>query len=197
MADINSNPVRGLLVGGAILVWIVGLLWVLNRKDIVSPRPDGANDYAARDASDPTHVPPAWSEAEVSEIVVEVGPGEEELARTARLAAFPTLPAAVPEGSVEDHEDRGPPTYSVWFESERDIGVCKITYEGGSKTANLHVATRLPEGKLSFSYRCGKYSGRASIDVMPKRVNGVLFCKDPDGVMVQQVRSKESRCGSR
>lgn len=179
------------------MVWVVGLLWVLNRKGVVmTSRPDSAPDYALNDTSDPVNARRAWNEDEepVSEIVIEVGPSEAEAeaARKAKLVALAEV-TDIPEVIVED---RGPPTYSVWFESERDIGVCKITYEGGSKTANLHVAARLPAGKLSFSYRCGKYSGRASIDVVPKRVNGVLFCKDSGGVTVKQVRSKDGRCGS-
>jgi hypothetical protein len=194
LADINTSPLRGLLVGGAVVVWGLGLAWVLNRKGIVmTSRPDSTHDYAVNDASDPANPRQAWDEDEVAEIVVEVGPSEAEL----ELARKTKLAAEVAIVPVEVVEDQGPPTYSVWFESERDIGVCKINYAGGSKTANLHVAARLPEGKLSFSYQCGKYSGRASIDVLPKRVNGVLFCKEPGGVTVQQVRSKDGRCGSR
>jgi hypothetical protein len=117
------------------MVWIVGLLWVLNRKGIVMRPPDSGRDYALTDASAPMAADRAWNENDVAEIVVQVGPSEaEERARKARLAA---VPETVP---VEPVVDQGPPTYAVWFESERDIGVCKITYDGGSKTANLHVA---------------------------------------------------------
>src|SRR5688572_833737 len=38
-----------------------------------------------------------------------------------------------------------PPTYPVWFESERDLGICRINWEGGTMTANLHASARLPE----------------------------------------------------
>ena len=91
--------------------------------------------------------------------------------------------------------EQAPATYPLWFESERALGVCKISYGGVRKTANLHVATRAPLGKLSFAWQCGKAGGRASIEVDPKKVNGVLFCKESGGVAVKTVRSKDARCG--
>lgn len=184
------------------MLWLLGLMWVLNRKGIVSTSPSSsASPYGVVDAngerrrSSPGADDSGAEEGEepVSEIVVKTGPTEEELAERARLAAL----AEATTGLEEPLEDEGPPTYPVWFESERKLGVCKINWEGGSKTANLHVNTRLPEGKLSFSYRCGKHSGRGSIDVKPKRVNGVLFCEQAGGVKVKTVRRKDGRCARR
>jgi hypothetical protein len=123
---------------------------------------------------------------EVTELVIGPAPGR----RTA--SATPAVAELVPAPVVEPV---GPPTYPVWFESERNLGVCKISWEGGSKTANLHVSARLPEGPLEFSYQCGKHRGRGSIDVKTKRVNGVLFCEDAGDVKVKTVRSKDGRCG--
>jgi hypothetical protein len=103
----------------------------------------------------------------------------------------------VPTAPVEPVAEPTVPTYPVWFESERNLGVCRITWEGGSKTANLHVSARLPEGTLEFSYTCGKHRGNGSIEVKPKRVNGVLFCEDGGDVKVETTRSKDGRCGRR
>jgi hypothetical protein len=86
------------------------------------------------------------------------------------------------------------PKHPVWFESERDVGVCKIKWTGGSKIANLHAETRLPEGTVNFSYVCGTHRGRASIDVSSTEVNGVLFCADRDDLRIETVRSKRGRC---
>jgi hypothetical protein len=187
------------------LVWLIGLMWVLNRKGIVTTsRSDTHRTYggASNAGNAVSRYGGAWpgqeveiesDEEEVSEIVVKTGPSEEELAEQARLAAL----ATATETPEEPEEDVGPPRYPVWFESERNIGVCKISWEGGGRTANLHVSTRLPEGRLKFSYRCGNYRGRGSIDVRPNRVNGVLFCKRSGAVKVKTVRSKDSRCGRR
>ena len=86
------------------------------------------------------------------------------------------------------------PTASVWFESERNLGICQVTYGDRTRTANLHLKTRQPEGLLEFAYRCGEHRGRGSIDVKLNRVNGVLFCKKNGSVKVKTVRSNEGRC---
>ncbi|MCA9698592.1 MAG: hypothetical protein KC431_13780 [Myxococcales bacterium] len=198
--DTNSTAKRGMLVGGVLLLWLLGIMWTLDSKGIVR-LPGGSSSGSGPFAEDePTasakgknaqDLEGGEDEEPVSEIVLKGGPTEAELAEQARLAAL----AAQTDEQVLPEEDQGPPTYPVWFESERDIGVCKISYEGGSRTANLHVTARLPEGRVSFSYRCGKYSGRGSIDVKTNRVNGVLFCKRGGDVTVQTVRSKDGRCG--
>lgn len=193
LQESNTRVIRGLLVGGGVLVWIIGLLWVLNRKGIVNTPVFSSAPAATADGDEaPVERSPAGSQ-QPQELVIEVEAPPEPVARMRPAAETDVALALVPEPV----EDAGPPTYPVWFESERSIGVCKISYEGGSKTANLHVSTRLPEGKLSFGYQCGKHSGRASIDVKPKRVNGVLFCQDGGGVSVKTVRSKDGRCARR
>jgi hypothetical protein len=168
-------------------------MWALQSKGLITTsRVDTASPLA--DESDEEEragaVPSTKSETrdEVTELVIGPAPGQ------VAVAATPVAVELVPEPLLEPE---GPPTYSVWFESERNLGVCKINWEGGSKTANLHVSARLPEGPLEFSYQCGKHRGRASIDVKPKRVNGVLFCEEAGDVKVQTVRSKDGRCGKR
>lgn len=174
------------------LIWVLGLMWTLQSKGLITTsRSDTAviampsDDDEQQHTATPTN--PEQQEV-VTELVIGPAPGQR--------VATPTL---VPIEPVIDPlaEPEGPPTYPVWFESERDLGVCKITWEGGSKTANLHVSARLPEGMLEFSYQCGKHRGRASIDVKTKRVNGVLFCEDAGDVKVTTVRSKDGRCGKR
>jgi hypothetical protein len=196
LADtVHTRSKRGLLVGGAISLWVLGLLWALaDKTGVATSARDTERDLGPSDASETAKAmvrrPTAEGEEPVSEITVEAGPRKQE----------PTQSPGLPESESETGElveEPALPTYSVWFESERKLGVCKITYEGGSKTANLHVAARLPEGRLDFSYRCGKQSGRSSIDIKPNRINGVLFCEDSGDVSVEVVRSKDGRCASR
>jgi hypothetical protein len=196
VADTTSSTTRNILVVGAIVLWVIGLVWVLHRKGIgAGPRSDTDIEYGASDPAGGQLGDGAEGEEPVSEIVIHTGPSpaELELAERARVAALARAQAETDTGS----EAEGPPTYTVWFESERDIGVCKITYEGGAKTANLHVEARLPAGELAFSYQCGGHRGRGSIDVKPKRVNGVLFCQKAGGLTVKTVRSKDARCTNR
>ena len=195
VADISSSTTRNVLVIGVILLWVFGLLWVLHRKGIVAgPRSDESIKYADdSDGAGRAEGDDFDGEEPISEIVIKTGPSPAELAEKARLAALARSEAET-EGP---EEDEGPPTYPVWFESVRDIGVCKISYEGGSKTANLHVDARLPEGMLAFSYQCGSHRGRGSIDVKSRRVNGVLFCETAGGVAVKTVRRKDARCANR
>jgi hypothetical protein len=176
------------------LIWVLGLMWAMQSKGLITtsrtdtvviPTTSDSEDDQRPGKADPTD-PDAPEE--VTELVI--GPGKGQRAAT----PTPVSTAVVPEPIAEVE---GPPTYPVWFESERNLGVCKITWEGGSKTANLHVSARLPEGMLEFSWQCGKYRGRSSIDVKPKRVNGVLFCEDAGDVTVKTVRSKDGRCGKR
>jgi hypothetical protein len=187
--ETQSRNLRGLLVGAGVLVWAVGLVWVLNRKGIIETPSFSGPTFANDD--DDVAAPPAPDEPRPGapineELVIET----RHEPKPAPVSATPTLDDAL----AQPLEPDGPPTYPVWFESERSIGVCRVSYEGGSKLANLHVATRLPEGPLEFTYVCGKYRGRGSIDVKPKRVNGVLFCEDAGGVSVKTVRSKDGRC---
>jgi hypothetical protein len=179
-------------VGGAVTIWVLGLMWTLQSKGLITTSRSDTAVIATSSSDDEQHgtatpANPDQPDA-VTELVIGPAPGQ----RVATATPLPTEPVIDPLAEPE-----GPPTYPVWFESERNLGVCKITWEGGSKTANLHVSARLPEGMLEFSYQCGKHRGRASIDVKTKRVNGVLFCEDSGGVKVQTVRSKDGRCGKR
>jgi hypothetical protein len=194
LAELQSRANRGLLVGGAVLIWVIGLMWTLQSKGLITTSRSDTVVTAAPSDTDPEQRGIATStnteeQDAVTELVIGPGAGE-------RRGTPTTVPTAlVPDPLTE--EVLGPPTYPVWFESERNLGVCKITWEGGSKTANLHVSARLPEGPLEFSYQCGKHRGRGSIDVKTKRVNGVLFCEDAGDVKVKTVRSKDGRCGTR
>jgi hypothetical protein len=192
LAETQTPGNRGLLVGGAVLLWVLGLMWALQSKGLITTsRSDtampsvGDSDDEQGEAGAVPSTDPQGPDA-VTELVIGPAPGQRTVVATPVAVDLVPDPLAEPEG---------PPTYPVWFESERDLGVCKITWEGGSKTANLHVSARLPEGPLEFSYQCGKHRGRASIDVKTKRVNGVLFCEDAGDVKVKTVRSKDGRCG--
>jgi hypothetical protein len=169
LAEFHIRGNRGLLVGGAVLLWVLGLMWALHSKGfITTSRSDTASLASATEADEQSQVaqtPQPGSGKPVTELVIEPGmepPGSE----STHTFTFPggEVPAA-PGGPLAEP---AVPTFPVWFESERNIGVCRITWEGGSKTANLHVGARLPEGKLEFSYQCGKHRGRSSIDVKPK-----------------------------
>lgn len=190
LAETLTRGNRGLLVGGAVLLWVLGLMWALQSKGLITTvRSDTASPALGEsDEEQPPAAPGTSPEGQdaVTELVIGPAPGQRTAVLTPVAAELVPDPLAEPEG---------PPTYPVWFESERDLGVCKINWEGGSKTANLHVSARLPEGQLEFAYQCGKHRGRASIDVKSKRVNGVLFCEDAGDVKVKTVRSKDGRCG--
>jgi hypothetical protein len=164
-------------------------MWALQSKGLITTsRSDTASPSVGEANEQANAAPSAGSNGQQTVTELVIGPAPDQR----KAAATPVATELVPDPLAEPE---GPPTYSVWFESERDIGVCKINWEGGSKTANLHVAARLPEGPLDFSYQCGKHRGRASIDVRSKRVNGVLFCEDAGDVKVKTVRSKDGRCG--
>jgi hypothetical protein len=192
LAEVHTRGARGLLVGGAVLLWVLGLLWALHSKGIISTsRSDTASLASASESNDEkpqAATPRTPGEEPVTELMVPPASESEHILR------FPGGKADVSATPTEPTVEPAIPTYPVWFESERNIGVCRITWEGGSKTANLHVSTRLPQGKIEFSYTCGKHHGRSSIEVKPKRVNGVLFCQDGADVKVQTVRSKDGRC---
>lgn len=173
------------------MLWILGLMWALKSKGFIASSSLDTNTLASATESNdeqPTKVerPAVPVPDPDAELIVPPASESEHILR------FEGDRPAAPNGPVTEATVQ---TYPVWFESERKIGVCRITWEGGSKTANLHVATRLPGGKLEFSYQCGKHRGRSSIEVKPKRVNGVLFCEDKGGVKVKTVRSKDGRCG--
>jgi hypothetical protein len=191
LAEPHSRGNRGLLVGGAVVIWVLGLMWALQSKGIITAPSFGTASRSPSDESDDEQPRTARNtKAEGADLVTElvIEPANDQRGATPKAVTVELVP-------TEPAEPIGPPTYPVWFESERNLGVCKITWEGGSKTANLHVATRLPEGTLEFSYVCGKQRGRGSIDIKPKRVNGVLFCEDAGDVKVETVRSKDGRCG--
>lgn len=186
MAETLTRGNRGLLVGGAVLLWVLGLMWSLHSKGLITTSRSDTAPPVLSESDDPQADTPNLDGNAVTELVIEPGPGQRA------AAATPVTTELLPDPLAEAE---GPPTYPVWFESERNLGVCKISWEGGSKTANLHVSARLPEGPLEFSYQCGKHRGRASVDVKTKRVNGVLFCEDAGDVKVKTVRSKDGRCG--
>lgn len=170
------------------LLWVLGLMWALQSKGLIATsRSDTALPSAASDDDEQTGAGPSTNPEgdAVTELVIGPAPGQRSGTATPVATELPD-PLAEPQAVT---------TYAVWFESERNLGVCKINWEGGSKTANLHVSARLPEGPLEFSYQCGKHRGRASIDVKTNRVNGVLFCEDAGDVKVKTVRSKDGRCG--
>ena len=181
-------------------LWIIGVVWSFNRKGVVTTERDDTNLPAYDSADEAVEGDANYGEEPVSEIVLQGSQEDEARERAARDRAAAEAEADTdtdtPESTTGEEEvDEGPPTYPVWFESQRDIGVCKVRWDSGGKTANLHVEARVPEGRLRFSYTCGSSSGRGSINVKPNRVNGVLFCKEPGSVSVKTVRSKDGRCG--
>lgn len=189
MVDLGARSPRGILVIGAATLWVVGLLWTLQSKDeSVGPSAHASARAPASPDLAPTFAG-ALGDEPVSEIHVAASEEPRSSARPLALSPAPLEPLPVVEPEL--------PTYAVWFESERSLGVCKISYAGVRKTANLHVATRAPAGELAFGWECGKRSGRASIEVSPKKVNGVLFCSESGTVRVKTVRSKEGRCEGR
>jgi hypothetical protein len=180
------NDHRGFFVGAVMLLWMLALMGALQSGLITTSRTDTAAtwSYESGDAQphEDTNVQFDGTD-QVTELVIQ--------STRRRHAAKPAVVrAALVERSA-------PPTYSVWFESERNLGVCRIKWAGGSTTANLHVTARLPEGTHSFWYECGRHRGRGSIDIQPQKVNGVLFCKHLGRVKVETVRSKKGRCGRR
>ena len=167
MAELTSRSKRGLLVGGAVLLWVLGLMWALQSKGfITTSRSDTAALASASEADEeqPQKAATKPMPESSSELVIPPASESEHILR---------FEGGVPTAPDDPDVVSAVPTYPVWFESERNLGVCRITWEGGSKTANLHVAARLPEGTIEFSYVCGKHRGRSSIDVKRKRVNGV------------------------
>lgn len=196
LAGVQTRGNRGLLVGGAVLLWVLGLMWALQSKGLITTsRSDTASLSSATGSNEEAQAaesPKPTGDKPVTELVIE--PGAAEPSESEHILRF-RGDGEVPTAPIEPEPVPTVPTYPVWFESERNLGVCRITWEGGSKTANLHVSARLPEGPLEFSYTCGKHRGTGSIDVKPKRVNGVLFCESGGDVKVQTVRKKDGRCG--
>lgn len=183
MTELDSNSYRGLFVGGAILLWMLALMGGAQSSDLVTTsRPAAAKLPSTSRANE--EQPGLAEDGEFED-------GTELVIKSPRRRAAKPTPrtdALVPTALVS------PPTYPVWFESERGLGICKINWAGGATTANLHASARLPEGKVVFSYACGNHRGRASIDVKPTRVNGVLFCKHAGDVKVDTVRHDDGRC---
>jgi hypothetical protein len=190
VVELAARSPRGLLVVGASLLWVIGLLWALQsgESDAVGPSGPSEPDRATPLAAAPMQ--PLGDEP-VSEIQLAASDPAATTARSRGPAPSDTPALPAPPEPLE----QAPATYPLWFESERALGVCKISYGGVRKTANLHVATRAPLGKLSFAWQCGKEGGRASIEIDPKKVNGVLFCKESGTVVVKTARSKDARCG--
>jgi hypothetical protein len=181
--ELYTNGYRGPLVGGAALLWMFALMGGAQSSDIApTPRPAPAQPVSASRAHEEQPGPAAQDELdEVTELVIQ----------SPRRRAYKSTPEAI--ASVPAERPRQP-TYPVWFESESDLGTCRINWEGESVIANLHASARLPEGTHVFSYACGNRRGRASIDVEPTRVNGVLFCEDRGKVKVDTVRREDGQC---
>jgi hypothetical protein len=183
MFELYSNGYRGLLVGGAALLWMVALMGGAQSSDLVtSPRPAPAKPVSASGFDDDQAADQNDKYDDVTELVIK------SPRRRAPKKSTPEVIASVPAKTVHQ------PTYPVWFESESGLGKCKINWEGESMIANLHASARLPEGTHEFSYACGNRRGRASIEVEPKRVNGVLFCEDAGDVKVDTVRRDDGQC---
>lgn len=169
MTDLtHSFGKRGLLVCGAVSLWVLGLMWMLHGKATDASSGSGAEHALVVGGGEAAN--PATDPAEVAESADELGP---------ELVEVPPAP-----------------THWVRFESEPAVGVCTITYEGRTKIADLHVSVRLPEGEVDFAYQCGDYHGRGSIDVKARRLNGVLLCKETGRVRIQRIRHKDDRCTS-
>jgi hypothetical protein len=183
VTELYTNGYRGPLVGGAILLWMFALIGGFQGDAIATTaRPATAMPVATNRVHDEQAVPIKDGQFEdVTELVIQ---------SSKRRAPKPTPEAVVLVSTAPVSRA----SYPVWFESERDVGVCKITWEGGTMTANLHASARLPEGTVEFSYTCGNRRGRASIDVQPTRVNGVLLCEDAGDVRVDTVRRDDGRC---
>jgi hypothetical protein len=181
--QLYTNGYRGPLVGGAILLWGFALIGGFQRNAIATTaRPATATPVSASRDHDAQTSPAQVGEFEaVTELVIV---SSKRRAAKPKPAPVVSVPTALVSSA----------TYPVWFESERELGKCKINWEGGSMTANLHASARLPEGKVAFSYVCGDRRGRGSIKVEPTRVNGVLFCEDAGGVRVDTVRRDDGRC---
>lgn len=187
MNQLYTNGYRGPLVGGAILLWMFALIGGFQGNAIATTaRPaavkPGSVSLAHDAQTSPAHV---GAFEDVTELVIVT---------SKRRAAKPKpQPVSVPVVSVPTARASSA-TYPVWFESESELGKCKINWEGGSMTANLHASAQLPEGKVAFTYVCGSRRGRGTINVKPTRVNGVLFCTDAGGVRVDTVRRDDGRC---
>lgn len=188
LAKFHWNDHLRFFVGAGILLWMLALMGALQSGIMTPSRSDTAATTTLGESGD--GLPDADTHAgldgedSVTELVIQSS------RRRHHTRAVRTVPAALDPRS-------GLPTYPVWFESERNLGVCRIRWASGSKTANLHVETRLPEGPLVFWYQCGKHRGQGSIDIESRKVNGVLFCERDGGVKVQTVRSRKGRCGRR
>jgi hypothetical protein len=190
VVELAARSPRGLLVIGASLLWVIGLLWTLQSGESA---PLGSSGPSEPDRTTPLAAAPAQPPADEPVSEIQLAATDPALATSRPRVPAPSDAAALP--APPEPIEQAPSTYPLWFESERALGVCKVSYGGVRKTANLHVATRAPLGKLSFAWQCGKEGGRASIEVDPKQVNGVLFCKESGGVEVKTVRRKDARCG--
>jgi hypothetical protein len=181
MFELYSDDHRGLLVGGAALLWMFALMGGAQSSGLVTTSRPTTVQPVASHANEESHSDQDKKIEDVTELVIK---------SPRRWAPKPTPEpiAAGPAAPVRQ------PTYPVWFESESDLGKCKINWEGESMIANLHASARLTEGTHVFSYACGNRRGRASVDVKPTRVNGVLFCEDEGDVKVATVRREDGQC---
>jgi hypothetical protein len=191
----SSPPVFVLAAAAvALLLVLAGIAWaVWPTSDAGEPSQPPSPGTPAEPIARTDEVQPApkqESAPEVeSEIVIETEPEPEALGlgTGGRAGSGDGAEAlADAEGDLA--------TAPIWFESERNLGICQITYDGKTRNANLHLKTRAPEGPLEFSYRCGEHRGRGTIDVKRNRVNGVLFCKKDGAVTLKTVRTNEGRC---
>jgi hypothetical protein len=187
-----------MIVAGIIaaLLLVVGIAWLVwpasDEVDLVAEPSEGPKlaSEAPKRAESPVSEP-------VDEIVIDgAEPDAEPGGGGSRRpgAGDETDGSEQLEPETETETDAEVETVSLWFESERSLGTCQVSYAGRTRTANLHLKTRQPEGTLEFSYRCGEHRGRGSIDVKRNRVNGVLFCKNNGAVKLETGRSNEGRC---
>jgi len=179
------GPVFALAAALTVLI-LGGAWWMATRSPAPEPEPVAVAEPATPEpANDPrAELDDPAPELDDDEIVIE-GPREE-------LAVGGSGGGSA--GALTEADESKVETAPVWFESERNLGICEVTYDSRTRAANLHLKTRAPEGKLEFSYRCGQYRGTGSIDVKRSRVNGVLFCKKDGAVKVKTVRNNEGRC---
>jgi hypothetical protein len=187
-----SGPPIAMLAAGAaaLLLVICGITWALWPKSDVGapskPTAAEASEAIVRSSSPKAAGEQLTPEQLESEIVIE---------SERKPGTSPSAEARASSADSQDSPAEGEAaTAPIWFESERNLGTCQVSFDGKTRNANLHLKTRAPEGPLEFSYQCGEHRGRGSMDVKRNRVNGVLFCKKDGAVKVKTVRTNEGRC---
>ena len=86
MADTSSGATRGLLVGGVVLLWVIGMIWILHRKGVVTTERDDTQLQIGVQG-DKTEDEANYGDEPVSEIVLQGGPTPEEEEEAARVRA--------------------------------------------------------------------------------------------------------------